>query len=171
MGEAQRNPEPNKEPKEVRDFRSAYEAALDKARVSAEHTATEGWQNLYLTHREMVSKTLAELHNDLSKLAKTIASRLLQPDEERILTDTKRALVSLRETDEAFQRLVVDPVISPVRECDQAINDALAAADIAERTNPLYAKNLREIMETVIGTMPRVKFMVKSGRLEIVNGM
>ena len=43
MAKANPLPEDAQEPKEIRDFRERYNEALTHARVSAEHTATQGW--------------------------------------------------------------------------------------------------------------------------------
>ncbi len=48
--------EPQKEPSEVTRFRRDYADAISHAQTSAEHTATEGWQNLYGNHQESIQR-------------------------------------------------------------------------------------------------------------------
>ena len=169
MSKAETNPEPNHEPKEIRDFRERYAEALVAARISAEHTATQGWQDLYGAHREETKKHQDALADLLETSVATLRQRMLSEEEEKTIGETKKALTELRAADEAFQRQVIDPVTSPMIACNEVIECARAAAREAQRDAPLHVRGLVEAMETVIDTMPRIKFIVASGRLVVGN--
>lgn len=159
----QPKPKPSKEPEEIVKFRRDYEDSLVHASVSAEHTATEGWRNLYGSHQENITKGRKDLSDRLN--------RVLEPLRLRHLTsEIKKAVVSLREDDQAFHRQTVSPVIAPMVECNAVIESARASARAAEREFGLGNKGLSEAMETVIDTMPRVKFLTASGRLVVGEG-
>lgn len=155
------------EPKEIRDFREQYAAALQHAHVSEEHTATQGWQDLYAANRDKIRKAQDALCDGLETLVNVLRQRLLAEDEEKNLGELKKSLGSLRESDEAFQRNVIEPIIAPMDECNTVIQTARSAARESERNAPLHTRGLSEAMETVIDTMPRVKFIVASGRLVV----
>ena len=167
MPQPQPNPDDTQEPKEIRDFREHYNEALTHARVSAEHTATQGWQDLYGQQRESVRKEMDAVCDALAATVAVLRQRMLTEEEEKSLGDLKKALTERRESDEAFQRQVIDPITAPMVECHAVIESARAAARDAERNAPLHVRGLVESMETVIDTMPRVKFIVASGRLVV----
>ena len=169
MAVAKPNPEPDKEPKEIRDFRERYAEALVAARVSAEHTATQGWQDLYGAHRESTKKQQDSLADSLESSVAVLRQRMLTEDEEKAIGEIKKSLTELRDADEAFQRQVIDPVTAPMIACNEVIERARAAAREAQRDAPLHVRGLVEAMETVIDTMPRIKFIVASGRLVVGN--
>jgi hypothetical protein len=163
-------PKPNgkpKEPEEIAKFRRDYADAMTHAQISAEHTATEGWMNLYGSHQESVGKARKDLSDRLNKILEPLRLRHLTEDEEKELAEIKKEAVSLREDDEAFQRQTVSPVIAPMLECNAVIESARSAARAAEREFGLGNKGLSEAMETVIETMPRVRFLTSSGRLMV----
>ena len=169
MAQPKLNPEPDKEPKEIRDFRERYAEALTHARVSAEHTATQGWQDLYGAQREHTRKMQDSACDSLAAHVATLRQRMLTEDEEKSLGDIKKTLTELRTADETFQRQVIDPITSPMVECTTVIEQARSAAREAQRDAPLHVRGLVEAMETVIDTMPRVKFIIASGRLIVGN--
>lgn len=169
MSQAKPVPDPNQEPKEIRDFRERYAEALVAARISAEHTATQGWQDLYGAHRETTKKRQDDLADSLQSTMEVLRQRMLTEDEEKALADIKKSLTELRTADEAFQRQVIDPVTSPMIACNEVIERARAAAREAQRDAPLHVRGLVEAMETVIDTMPRIKFIVASGKLVVGN--
>lgn len=155
----------HKEPEEVVKFRRDYEDALAHARVSAEHTATEGWMNLYGNHMEFINKGRKAHSDRLAAILEPMRLRHLTEDEEKSMSDVRKDVIILREIDEAFRRQTIEPVIAPLQECDACIESARATARAAEREFGLGNRGLSEVMETVIDTMPRVKFMTGSGRL------
>ncbi len=159
-------PEPQ-EPKEIRDFRERYHEALNHARVSAEHTATQGWQDLYTGHVEEVRKARDSQADSLESCVSALRQRLLTEVEEKACKASVAALTEIRANDDAFQRQVIDPIIQPMVECNAVIESARATARNAQREFPLHVRGLVESMETVIDTMPRVKFIVASGRLVV----
>ncbi len=93
----------------------------------------------------------------------------LTDDEEKELKVILKDLVELRSKDEAFQKQVIEPVIAPLQECHSVIEAARGMAQAAERDFGLGNRGLSDVMETVIDTMPTVKFFTASGRL-IVEG-
>lgn len=159
------NPDPKKEPEEIAKFRRDYEEALVNARVSAEHTATDGWRNLYGNHVEHVQKSRKTISDRPSAILDPMRLRHLTEDEEKDLGEIKKEAVSIREYDEMFTRQTIEPVTAPLQECASVIERARSSAQAAVREYGLGNRGLVEAMETVIDTMPRVKFMTASGRL------
>ena len=105
-------------------------------------------------------------------LAATVAvlrQRMLTEEEEKSLGELKTSLKEHRESDEAFTRQVIDPITAPMVDCNAVIEAARSTARDAERNAPLHVRGLVEAMETVIDTMPRVKFILASGRLIVGN--
>lgn len=166
---AQPNPEPS-EPREITQFRSKYAEALQAAEVSAEHTATQGWQDLYGAHQLKIQKNRADLADRTGKLTEVMRMRFLDKDEEKAIGEIKSELAELRESDESFRRQVIDPIIAPMRECERVMEEARAIVRKAEHETPLHTRGLIESMETVIDTVPRVKFVMASGRLVVGDG-
>jgi hypothetical protein len=156
-----------KEPAEVTKFRRDYEEALTHARVSVEHTATDGWQNLYGSHQDAIQRARKGIADSLNSILEPLRLRHLTEDEEKALGDIKKEAIELRERDESFRRQTIEPVISPMDECAAVIEAARSSARAAEREFGLGNRGLIEVMETVIDTMPRVKFMTASGKLVI----
>lgn len=158
-------PNPDNEPKEIRDFREKYNESLNRARVSQDHTATEGWQNLYCENRESIRKEQSDISDRIAGLNEALRQRLLTEDEEKSLGEIKKQLSDLRGRAESFQQMVIDPVIAPMSECASVVETARAAAREAERSAPLHTRGFIEKMETAIEEMPRVKFITGSGKL------
>src|SRR4051812_22319411 len=110
-------PSEPREPKEIRDFRVKYEEALGHARVSEEHTATEGWQNLYDLHRVTIRTHQDALADRMELVVQTLRQRLLTEDEEKAVVEAKKEMTELRIREQAFQRQVIDPIIAPMVQC------------------------------------------------------
>lgn len=169
MSRPEPSEDPQREPKEIRDFRERYEEAISHARVSAEFTGTQGWQDLYADRVESTRKDRETQCDILSACVESLRQRLLTESEEKCVKDAAKALGDVRAADDTFQRQVIDPIIAPMVECNAVIESARATARNAQREAPLHVRGLVEAMETVIDTMPRVKFIVASGRLVVGN--
>ena len=156
-----------KEDEAVLRFEDAYREALAEARVSAEHTATEGWQGLYGEHRKADRKARQDLAGRLRWAAETIESRHLTEEEEKIVKDAIKAAVELRETAEVFDRKTVEPVRRCVERCKQVIDDAKAAAERAESSAPLTSRGVGDRIRAAIAAVPAVKWDAEKGRVVV----
>jgi hypothetical protein len=95
----------------IKRFKAAYADLLDEARISAEHTATEGWQKLYAAHRESLRVNRRRLSERLKQLADTMEFRGLDEESEKSLADIRKESAEMRETHEAFESETVGPVM------------------------------------------------------------
>lgn len=167
MSEPAPKPSPNQNRDLVTRFRDEYTAALVDARVSVEHTATEGWRKIYADER---NREILRRHN-LSQTLRNIADRLetrgLSEEEEKEISDAKKASVEIRDSHQVFMFEIVEAVKEPVRICDQIIDDAKSQAHRDERDAPLVNVGLTEIMEMEIVKHPRPRWNGETGQVTI----
>jgi len=95
----QANPSPQERP-EIRKFKSEYADAMSKARISEEHTATQGWQDLYGDHRESIRKQQIEISDRLKAMSETVRVRLFTEDEEKEIGELKKKACEIRSSDD-----------------------------------------------------------------------
>lgn len=103
----------------VTTFRDEYAMALDEARVSAAHTATDGWKRLYGAHQA----ACLDKRRDLSKQIKIHANTLeivgWSEEDEKAVKDLAKDSATLRDTIAAFDRAVTERVTASVRGCEK----------------------------------------------------
>jgi len=153
--------------REIEEFRKKYAEALEGARISAEHTQTEGWKNLYSLNRHAVENRRKELGEQLEDLAKTMKRGGMDEDYEKMLGDIKKASAELRADISAFNRKAIHPVEDPVSECHRVIEDARRNARAGEIESPLTHRGMVAEMDDAIGAVDLVKFDTETGTVEI----
>lgn len=153
--------------REIEEFSKRYEGALEGAKISAEHTQTEGWKNLYSLHRSTVENGRKVLAGQLEELARTMKRGGMDEDYEKQLGEIKKASAELRADISAFQRKAITPVEDPVLECHRIIDDARRAARDGETQSPLTNRGLIAEMDEAIKAVKKVRFEKESGTVEI----
>lgn len=163
------SPQPNAERKEVVDFLKEYSVALDRAKISEEHTATQGWQDLYGERIEVERKQRDRLSDRLQGFAETIRQRLFDEDEEKAIADLKKQATELRELETYWRAQIVDPIIAPLHECARVIEMYRSLVRNAVASSPLHTRGLLQAMDDAIESVPKVRFMTASGRMIVDN--
>lgn len=161
-------PEPQGEPQEraeVKKFKSDYEEAIAKAKVSEELTAALGWQDLYGEHREAIRRRQEAIAAKLGGIVEAAQARLLVEDEEKSLADIKKESADARQVADYFQSQVIDPIMAPLHECNRVIEAGRTAARNAEKAAPLHTRGLADAMEAAIEGVAKPKWMIASGKL------
>ncbi len=144
--------------KEIVDFNERYIEALAEARVSAEHTQTTGWQELYSLHRTTVDTRRKEMAEQLEEIARTMKRGGMSEDAEKELGELKKQSVELRADISAFNRKVIVPIQEPVMQCHHVIDQARQTARAAEAASPLTHRGLIADMDEAISLVQKVKF-------------
>lgn len=166
MGQAERKPDPaNKQKDVIQRFDSAYSAALIDAQVSAEHTATEGWQKLYHDHVESLVDRRRALAKSMRETADIVELRGTNEEDEKEIGELKKTAVSIRDSDEAFDRQVIQPVRRPVETCERIINEHISQAGREERDAPLHNTGLEHLMRAEVAKRLRVSWDTDTGRV------
>lgn len=154
----------------VSKFKEEYGQALARARISAEHTATDGWRLLYSSFRKEQRDQRRDLSEQLQKLAKSMEAMGLSEDEEKQLGEIKKGAQALRETRDVFDRKTVGPVRQPCDECRDLIAEAMNEATLAEERAPLVNVGLVELMRMTITEAEKVSWDSEEGRVLIRSG-
>jgi hypothetical protein len=152
----------------VTKFVRDYEDALAEARISAEHTATEGWQALYAGHRKAMETRRLELADSIRLLADEIEKYGPNPDIEKAIGNAKKLAEDIRETDQKFQETTVAPVRRCVEVAAKVIADATTAARNEERQTPLINNGLADAMQAAVSQVYRVTFDTDRGVVALV---
>lgn len=171
MGQAQRQPDDvptNKREDVVVRARREYADALHRAEISATHTATDGWQQLYTGFRLAQREARRKLADDLRQVADTIEAGNLSEDGEKRIGDLKKAAIDLRETAAVFDAKTVQPVKDPVEECRRIMADANTAAQNDEARTPLVNIGLAETMLMESRTWDVPTWDADTGRVNII---
>src|SRR5512146_2018996 len=114
MASAEPKPAPDNANRDlVTRFRDDYSSALAEARISAEHTATEGWQGLYGGFQRHQRERRRNLAGWLRTIAEQLEKGGLTDEDEKAAKDTIKDVQALREDAEAFDRQTVSPVRKP----------------------------------------------------------
>lgn len=164
-------PKPDEGPRSNKDlitrFREEYAEALNEVRVSATHTATDGWQGLY----QGFHKGNREARRGVSAELKAIAERLEVGDatesDEKDIGDIKKRVTELRAVREIFDRETVQPVREPVEKCHKVIADAKRQAESDEERAPMINIGLVDTMVMAIAEVERAAWDSDRGRVEI----
>lgn len=149
-------------------FLDDYRIALEQARISANHTATEGWQRLYQGHYEKQRKKRREMAGRLRLLATALEDFGLDEDQEKELRDIRTASAELRSLEEVFQAQTVEPVRAPVAECDRLIRQAIADAQREEAAAPLHNPGLEHLMRDTIAHLEKPTWSSDRGLVELI---
>ena len=158
---------PNRHRDAVTRFRQDYSDALEVAVVSAEHTATEGWQKLYASHHEdlRVQRRLAAVK--IRELADELEDAGLTDTEAKELAEAKKVVELLNERAAYFENRTVAPVAKPVHQCAAIIETYLSLARREEAEAPLLQSGLEELMRQAISEQPRPTFDADTGVVSI----
>lgn len=147
--------------------RRLYLEAFEDVRVSAVHTATEGWGRVYQGHLSEVKQRRLAVAKVLSAQAETMDVRLLVEDEEKEVKDAIKQNVELRDFETQWEKQVLRPITEPVTRCKEIIENSRAAADREERNAPLVNVGLCQILDDMIATLPRAEWEERTGRVKI----
>jgi hypothetical protein len=153
--------------REIEEFKKKYAEALEAAKISAEHTQTEGWKALYHLHRTTVDDRRKDLAEQLEELGKVMKRGGMSEGYEKQLSEIKKESTDLRADISAFQRKVITPVQSAVMECHAVIDSARRAAREGEERSPLTHRGLIAEMDDAIKAVAKVAFDSDEGTVEI----
>lgn len=152
---------------EAANFTKKYEEALEAARISAEHTATEGWQALYGEHRQAIEKRRKSAGERLREAASEIERGGMSEDLGKVIAEMKKTYEAICDDVIAFQRQVLEPIKQPMHRCHEIIEQARREARGLESASPLISKGVLETVEKAIRAVHKVKFDEESGMLLI----
>lgn len=166
-------PQPERSPQNKRldpvsKFREEYATALHDAEVSAEHTATEGWANVYAGQRKTEREGRRALADALRNVADRLEVRELDEDEIKEIGEAKKACAELADRSAAFEQQAVSPVREPVERCQRIIDEAVSLARMEEERHPLVQTGLTHLMEAAVAEIRRPKWEGEAGRVVIV---
>jgi hypothetical protein len=151
----------------VEKFERDYAEALAAAHVSAEHTATEGWQALYREHRRQQREAARRHADSLRAYAEELQMAGSTEAMEKALNETKKALEALREAGAMFDRQTVEPVRKCVDDCDRVVRDAVSAAANEEERTPLINRGIEDEMKAAVARADRAKWDHETGIVRI----
>ncbi len=135
-------------------FRLEYSEALEQARVSSEHTATEGWRRLYAGERNDDLSTRRKLAQRLKQLAERLEDQGLNDDEVKELGGLKTLVVEASDRKFHFSLCTVGPIIQSVRACGRIAENFRNLARREEAEAPLHQAGLEERMRREISLQP-----------------
>lgn len=148
-------------------FRADYGIVLQEARVSAEHTATFGWQGLYAARKRKDRDSRRNLAESLKAKAELLETVGWSEDDEKAVKDIAKSSLEMREAETVFERTVVDRVAQPVFECDRIRREYRNRAANEERSAPLHNVGLEALTEAEIARQPTPIFNRETGVVEI----
>lgn len=155
----------NKQLDLIERFNAEYEAAMIDARRSAEHTATEGWLDLYRMRRESYQADRRRQAERLRALADTLESAGLDEDGEKAIGEVKKECCEMREAMDHWRLLTVGPVREPVDRLEAIIRQARAQAHRDEADAPLVNVGLVELMNMAIKEVHKATWNDETGRV------
>lgn len=159
------DPKSNKEP--ILKFRDEYEHALSLARVSEEHTSTEGWRTLYAGVREADKVARREGARRLRLLADAMEMVGLSEEDEKGIKDIVKNSAELREKATTFERETVDRVTAPVMQCEQLIQNHIFNAEQMESRDPMFNIGILELMKMEVAKQPKPWFDKETGVVSV----
>lgn len=148
---------------EVEAFKKKYAEALEEGRISAAHTATEGWQQLYESHRKNIEKRRREIAGLLHEAATCIERGWGGDEPEEAISSAKKRLSAVLTADSIFNERTIGPVKEAVMRCQEVIAHARREAQSLESNSPLVAKGVLQAIESAIEESPKVTFDEKTG--------
>lgn len=137
--------------------------ALASAKISAEHTATTGWSQLYLGHRHRQQEERRKLAKELKTLAIALEDRGLTADEEKEVGNIKKSSEAMRDADMVFHLQTVGPVREPVTICDRIRSEAMNEARRLESEAPMMHIGLEGEMSREVGGVDRPAWNAETG--------
>lgn len=160
------NPAPNN--RDIfQNFRAEYGAALADARLSAEHTGTEGWQRLFSDRRDKEREHRRELAKQLRTQAERLEDFGLTEDDEKAIKDIAKASAELRDSGAVFERETIGRVCAPVQACERIALQYINQATRLESDTPLHNIGVEEMMRIEIGKYPKPLWDAENGIVEI----
>lgn len=157
----------NKKKDVIIRFSDAYGPALLDARVSAEHTATQGFQKLVEDHLEGIKARRRGIAARLHEVAKFIEDFGPSADTEKYIQDEKKLVVELLGETEAFFVQVSKPVQAAVEECKRIVTAHQHEADRDERSAPLHNAGLVELLRGEIAQVAKPHWDQETHRVVI----
>lgn len=168
---AERNPDrlpDNAQRDLIQRFNEEYSTAMLDVEVSARHTETEGWQNLYANQRKLERERRRKLADDLRNISDRLELRQLVDEEIKEIADIKKAIGEDNDSNADFDSSTVDPVRRPVDHCNDIVNQALNAAKSDEERTPLINVGLEHMMKLAVAKFPTARWQQDRGIVEIV---
>jgi hypothetical protein len=157
----------NKQVDPVSRFIASYAKALDAAKVSMAHTATQGWRDLYERHAKAVMEDRRNLAGELGGLADELERGMLSEDGEKAVGEVKKAAAELRTANHYWELQTVDPVRQPVRVCEAILSSAIDEARRIEAESPLTNSGLVKLMRAAVSRCARPAWDSETGTISI----
>jgi hypothetical protein len=166
---AEPNPSPSADNQQdiIQKFHAAYDDAIRDAQTQALHTDTQGWQDLYIGHRQRLKTRRIDLATQLRKCADSLDVWIGSEDDDKVIKEIVKSIADIRAQDAAFDELTVNPVKRVVTICEKIIGEYTAEADALERRAPLVHLGLVHTMQLAIATKRRAVWNHETGRIEI----
>lgn len=162
----------NSAPDPVVTFRERYAEAMAGVRISAEHTATEGWHRLYHGQRQENLERRRELAKEMKATALRLEDMGLSEEDEKSIGELKKSVTAIREAFETFDQQTISPVRQPVRDCDRIRSEAMAEARRIEAEAPMINIGMEELMRVEVAKVDKPRWDNETGRvlIDVPNG-
>ncbi len=168
MDIAEKKPKPVNQHRDlVTRFKDNYAEALGRALISETHTATEGWQKLYIDHRAAVRKARQGLAKSIQAIAELVEKGLADEVQEKEIGDLKKECAELREHEAVFMAQTIEPVRAPADECRKIISDYMQQAANDEARTPLVNSGLEDLMKVAVSSVDKVEWNVDRGQVAV----
>ena len=153
----------------MNEFREKYAKVIQRAHTHAEHTQTDGWQELFQQRNADDVRKRKLFADRLSSFAKSV----LKPELVTLLEDLKPLTeVKNQLRDHIVERMsweeqIVSSISSIVEEAQKCIDDYRSRAEREERMHTLHANGLETAMEEAIKQAPVVTWDAKDGVVRV----
>lgn len=152
----------------VEEFKTKYAQVIEDVYVSVNHTAAEGWQNLYGQFRKTIMNRRQVLAEALKAIASDIARTGPNDETPKMLNDLKKEIEDIIETTFAFEASTVQPVKKPVDEASLCIDNFMAAAREEKRKTPLINDGIVDAMAEAVKASARASWDAETGVVKCV---
>ena len=151
----------------VQEFIDKYDEQLDKARVSAEHTATAGWQTWYAGYRAQLHRDIGRMRDRLEEARNALDDNMLDEDVVRHVRDAMKELKDICARADYINSAVLDPIVAPARRCEKLIDEYASKAIARKDRQPLVEADVVRRMNEAAAGVETVTFSEPTGIVSI----
>jgi len=167
----QQQPEPspkNKAKDLVTRFVEQYTEIVERAKIAAEHTSTDGWKTLFTDYRHRIQNGYRTPAKTLKQLGEKCETGGINEDERKLVKEALKQIETTENDDSIFVRDVIDKVAAPARDASMCLLEYRQAADLAETAQPLINLGLVDVMKDAIKKQPTISWDGLTGVLTII---
>jgi hypothetical protein len=160
---------PKNTPPLVEEFIEIYAEVVQEGHRHAEHTATEGWQELYGDHLDEDDKTRKAIADQLKEFAKVIVKPdiVVDPKDLKPLNDARKDAAEHLAALLNFREDVVSKVSDVAKRANEIVNKYRNLARQTENDAPLHNSGLITAMDNAIKQSPVVHWDKKTGVITV----